>query len=205
MQTVNSKLMRVESSTQSVGDSGVDPPAATAAQRVRGSGQRYHISGSFCISIDGHRVLQRQEMDALSGVVSGESLPYLTTMWYTGHKIAGMSGLEFGTYWFRVEHSAATPHDPTCYVIITGLSLGHNKPCVQFRAVYEQKLRATPCTCQYVPYVSNTCEYVLHTEAAADMEEKVNEVEEDAALVSYKERLTVEENFLPRRKIYSTL
>ncbi|KAI8519315.1 Nuclear receptor sub 2 group E member 1 [Branchiostoma belcheri] len=30
-----------------------------------------------------------------------------------GHKIAGMSGLEPGTSWFRVEHAAATPHDPT--------------------------------------------------------------------------------------------
>ncbi|KAI8501937.1 hypothetical protein Bbelb_203490 [Branchiostoma belcheri] len=30
-----------------------------------------------------------------------------------GHKIGGMSGLEPGTSRFRVEHSAATPHDPT--------------------------------------------------------------------------------------------
>ncbi|KAI8490875.1 hypothetical protein Bbelb_312940 [Branchiostoma belcheri] len=31
----------------------------------------------------------------------------------TGHKIGGMSGLEPGTSRFRIEHSAATPHDPT--------------------------------------------------------------------------------------------
>ncbi|KAI8506295.1 hypothetical protein Bbelb_157220 [Branchiostoma belcheri] len=30
----------------------------------------------------------------------------------TGHKIGDKSGLEPGTSWFRVEHSAATPHDP---------------------------------------------------------------------------------------------
>ncbi|KAI8499122.1 hypothetical protein Bbelb_228860 [Branchiostoma belcheri] len=30
-----------------------------------------------------------------------------------GHKIGGMSGLEPGTSWFRVEHSAAMPQDPT--------------------------------------------------------------------------------------------
>ncbi|KAI8512712.1 hypothetical protein Bbelb_093510 [Branchiostoma belcheri] len=30
-----------------------------------------------------------------------------------GHKIGGMSGSEPGTSWFRVEHSAATPSDPS--------------------------------------------------------------------------------------------
>ncbi|KAI8491754.1 hypothetical protein Bbelb_305590 [Branchiostoma belcheri] len=115
MQTVNSKLMRVESSTQSVGDSGVDPPAATAAQR-------------------GTRSVACQ--DSNPGPIGSES--------------------------------SATPHDPTCHPV-----------------------RATrvPCTCQYVPCVSSTCECGLHTEAAADMEEKVNEVEEDAALGLLEEEL----------------
>ncbi|KAI8510988.1 hypothetical protein Bbelb_119040 [Branchiostoma belcheri] len=47
--------------------------------------------------------------------------------WVSGHKIGGMSGLEPRTSWFRVEHAAATPHDPTTTIVVgTGCLPGSN-------------------------------------------------------------------------------
>ncbi|KAI8480527.1 hypothetical protein Bbelb_417630 [Branchiostoma belcheri] len=46
-----------------------------------------------------------------------------------GHKIGGKSGLEPGTSWFRAEHSAVTPHDPTNTAVVKANSLRQAPMC----------------------------------------------------------------------------
>ncbi|KAI8501952.1 hypothetical protein Bbelb_203640 [Branchiostoma belcheri] len=48
-----------------------------------------------------------------------------------GHKVSGMSGLEPRTSWFRVEHSAATPQDPTTDFVASKSHPGHQQTSSQ--------------------------------------------------------------------------
>ncbi|KAI8514408.1 hypothetical protein Bbelb_087320 [Branchiostoma belcheri] len=51
------------------------------------------------------------------GSPTGSGTEYCTWIRLTWHKIGAFSGLEVGTSWFRVEHAATTPHDPTSVLL----------------------------------------------------------------------------------------